>query len=210
MGFRMEDRFSELVAIMDRLLGPNGCPWDQEQTLKSLRKYVLEESCEVIDAINEGRGEELCEELGDLFLNCVFLSKLAEKEGYFQWHKPLETINEKLIRRHPHIFGSDEKLATAEEVLSRWEEIKKTENKTTAIVPKEMPALARAEKLLSLEKKKLGSNEARSDKSIPDFANEEELGNFLLDLVLYAKKRGFHSESALRGACGKLEKRVSE
>ncbi len=200
----MSDRFNELAAIMDRLLGPNGCPWDQEQTLMSLRKYLIEEAYEVIDAINEEKGEELCEELGDLFLNCVFLAKLAEKQGFFPWEAPLQKINEKLIRRHPHIFEKENNQISSDEVLRQWDKIKESEKKTTSLVPKEMPALARAEKLVSLEKKE------RSSKALPEFDNEEELGHVLLDIVASAKKKGFHAESALRHACQNLEKGLSK
>ncbi len=211
----MIEPFENLAQTLDTLLGPNGCPWDREQTLKSLRKHVLEEVCEVIDAINEGRKEALCEELGDLFLNAIFLAKLAEKEGFFHWLEPLKNNQEKLIRRHPHVFSDVNSVSTADEVLKQWEEIKKQEKRAgnafqSPIVPRDLPALARAEKLISAEKKIRNTNEKRSDREIPEFQSEDEAGRYLIDLVAQCKKLGFHAESALRQACSHLERELQD
>lgn len=97
--------FDELIEIIDRLLGPDGCPWDKEQTLQSLRSSVLEEVCEVIEAIDLNDNAHIKEELGDLFFNTIFLCKIAEKEKRFTVTEILKELNEKLIRRHPHVFG---------------------------------------------------------------------------------------------------------
>ena len=135
---------------MDLLLGPYGCPWDREQSHETLKKYLLEESYETIDAIDRKNLEALAEELGDLTLQPVFHARLAERDGEFKFNDPLTNICEKLIRRHPHVFGNLE-VAGADEVLTNWDAIKKQEKPVaTSIlegVPKAMPALARANEI---------------------------------------------------------------
>lgn len=144
----------EFLNIMDRLLAEDGCPWDRVQTHESLRQYLIEESYEVLDAIDKKDDEGLCEELGDVLLQVVFHSKLAEKEGKFTFDDVVRGVSEKMITRHPHIFGKG-KADTSEEVLNNWEEIKKKEKgyksseEVLESVPKAMPALMRAEKLVS-------------------------------------------------------------
>ncbi len=155
-----------LVAIMARLRGPDGCPWDREQTLESLRPYVLEETYEVLEAIDEGDPEAHREELGDLLLQIVFQARLAEEEGRFDLAGVADAISEKLLSRHPHVFGPDARSADdrpgpeatdvrdAEAVLRQWASLKKKENEAKGRgksvlegVPRELPALARAERL---------------------------------------------------------------
>jgi tetrapyrrole methylase family protein / MazG family protein len=139
--------YTKLSIIMDLLLGPFGCPWDQEQTHESLKRYLLEETYEVIDAIDRNDHNALAEELGDLLLQPVFHARLAEISGKFRVDEPLNRICEKLIRRHPHVFG-DVAVEGSDEVLKNWDAIKKTEKavltSVLAGVPKSMPALARA------------------------------------------------------------------
>lgn len=139
--------YTKLGVIMDLLLGPFGCPWDREQSHDTLKKYLLEESYETIEAIDRKDFLALAEELGDLTLQPVFHSRLAERDGKFGFDEPLRHICDKLIRRHPHVF-SDTLVANADEVLRNWDEIKKQEkSEPTSIlagVPKAMPALARA------------------------------------------------------------------
>ena len=138
--------YPSLVALMQRLLGENGCPWDREQDFKSLRKYVLEEACEVIDAIDEGDTKHLQEELGDLALQVVFLGELARREGGFGPDDVVRGIVEKLVRRHPHVFG-DETVSSSAEVLQNWEQIKAEEKKDRGVLdgtPHSLPALYRA------------------------------------------------------------------
>lgn len=123
--------FNQLVDIMARLRAPDGCPWDREQSLDSLKRYVVEETYEVIDAMERRDYPALCEELGDLMLQPVFIAQLAAESGLFNIEDVLEAINSKLIRRHPHIFGSV--IAdTAEEVKSNWDAIKATEKGNSA------------------------------------------------------------------------------
>ena len=197
-----ETHFIQLCTILDTLLGPEGCPWDQKQTLQSLKEYVLEETCELIDAIEENDSDEMKEELGDLFFNVVFLAKVATKEGHFTLEETLQTISDKLIRRHPHIFAGGEKLNTPDEVLAQWEVIKKQEKsegkKSIGGIPKSLPALSRAKKLLSKMKK--AKFEAKFvdnfvDKNKPE---GDEIGIELFELVEKAVKLGIDPELALR------------
>src|SRR3954467_6301106 len=138
------ERLPELVAIMRKLLAPDGCPWDREQTLETLRPYVLEEAHEVVDAIDRKDMGDLREELGDLLLQVVFQSELARE--HFGVDDVIGAICEKLVRRHPHVFG-DERAETSDDVRERWEELKAKEKQDRGVldgVPVAMPALLRA------------------------------------------------------------------
>jgi MazG family protein len=143
--------FDDLVAIMDRLREPGGCPWDREQTYATLRAYVLEEAYEVADAIDRGDLDALGEELGDLLLQVVFLSRLAKEDDRFSIDDVVRGISQKMVRRHPHVFG-EEQADSADEVLRHWERIKKDEkrqdpNGDTSIlssVPRALPAMMKA------------------------------------------------------------------
>src|SRR5580658_4669532 len=138
-----------LVAVMRRLLGPGGCPWDREQTFESLRKYVLEEACEVIDAIESRRPDLLKEELGDLLLQVIFQSELAREQAGFAIDDVVGGIVDKLVRRHPHVFA-DVSVKDSGEVLTNWERIKAEEKKDAGVlggVPRSLPALARAQRI---------------------------------------------------------------
>ena len=146
--------YGDLVCIMDVLRGPGGCPWDIEQTHESLRENLLEEACEVIDAINRQDEQELCAELGDVLLQVVFHAQIAQAEGYFDILDVTDGICRKMILRHPHIFG-EASADTAEEVVTNWDAIKrrergqKTVTETLAEVPRTLPALMRARKVQS-------------------------------------------------------------
>lgn len=120
------DRFRELVALVDRLRGPGGCPWDREQTFDTLKPMMLEEAYEVLDAMDSGDKQEFCSELGDLLFQVVFLSRVAEDEGSFQIDDVAQKIITKMIRRHPHVFG-EASASTADEVVENWESIKRSE-----------------------------------------------------------------------------------
>src|SRR5512140_3172557 len=142
-----------LLAIMARLRGPGGCPWDREQTLASLRPYVLEETYEVLEAIDVGDPREHCEELGDLLLQIVFQAHLTKEAGQFAFEDVAEAISDKLVARHPHVLG-DSDVKEAEGVLRQWAELKRKEKAAKGGgksvlegVPREMPALARADRL---------------------------------------------------------------
>ncbi len=124
----MEDlaQFRNLVAILDRLRDPDGCPWDREQTYETLRGYLVEECFEVAEALDREDLEGLREELGDLLLQIVFLSRIAKEQGHFTVDDVAHTISDKLVRRHPHVFGSTE-ATTADDVARNWEAIKRSE-----------------------------------------------------------------------------------
>ncbi|HEY6874041.1 MAG TPA: nucleoside triphosphate pyrophosphohydrolase [Geobacteraceae bacterium] len=143
--------FDRLMAIMRKLRGPGGCPWDAEQSHESLKRYLIEETYEVIEAIDANDPALLKEELGDLLLQPVFHTAIAEERGAFTMDEVLEAINDKLVRRHPHVFG-EERVKTAAEQVENWERIKKgekgTERKSAlAGVPPHMPALMKAQKI---------------------------------------------------------------
>ena len=201
--------FDELVKITDHLLGPNGCPWDQEQTLDSTRAGVLEEVCELIEAIDLNDSESICEELGDLMFNAVFLCRLAEKEKQCDLKAVLLEINEKLIRRHPHVFGQI-KLESNDELLMQWEKIKSSEkgkeNRTSLLdgIPKGLPALSRAQKILKKTKKHPFAPKIEVCEHMV-FQTEEELGQELLAIVMHAQKLGLDSEQALKKSLTLLE-----
>jgi MazG family protein len=227
--------YPRLIAIMQRLLAPDGCPWDREQSYATLRKYVLEEACEVIDAIDSGRPEALKDELGDLLLQVVFLGELARSEGKFGPDDVVRAIVEKLVRRHPHVFGEVE-VSGSEEVLSNWEQIKKTEYGDRGVLaglPRSFPALARAQRM-SEKVSKVGFDwpDARGsrDKVSEELGEldeavaggdaeriESELGDVLFALVNFARHQGVNAELALRktadrfaGRFAHVEARVKE
>lgn len=196
--------FNELVSILERLLAPDGCPWDREQTMESMRNSILEESCEVIEAIDLNENHKMEEELGDLFFNVLFMCRLAEKEKRFTIKDALNHINAKLIRRHPHIFGTA-KVENSEEVLKQWEEIKKIEKTHQSIIdniPKDLPSLARAQKLF----KKIKKTEFKLPVQEKDpYFNEESLGLALFEMVKKGSDKGLDSEMALRKVLSQIE-----
>ena len=229
------ETYPSLVAIMQRLLGENGCPWDREQDMSSLRRYVLEEACEVIDAIDGGDREALKEELGDLALQVVFLGELARREAAFGPDDVVAAIVEKLVRRHPHVFG-DVDVRGSDEVLVNWERIKAEEKKDRGVldgVPRSLPALYRAQRM-SDKVSRVGfdwpdgrgsrakvSEELRElDQAIADGDKTEieaELGDLLFALVNLARHHGIDAELALRntsdrfsGRFAHVEERVKE
>lgn len=201
-----KNEFERLIKIVDDLMGPNGCPWDKEQTMLSIRSSAVEEACELKEAIESGDNEHMCEELGDLFFNVLFLSKLAEKEARFSMKEALNSISEKLIRRHPHVFG-DAKIEDSEAVLRQWEEIKKSEKgkehrkSLLDSIPSGLHVISRAQKVL----KKI----ARAGHELPipssHVQTEEELADRLLSLVLEAENKGFDFEHAVRKKLHNLE-----
>jgi tetrapyrrole methylase family protein/MazG family protein len=214
-----------LVEIMRQLRAPGGCPWDREQTSKSIAPYCLEEAYEVVDAIEEGDREKLRDELGDLLLQVVFHAQMAEEEGSFAIDDVVRAINEKLVRRHPHVFRKEEgdEVSSSRAVLEKWAKIKKKEGREHLLdgIPQALPALLRATRI----GEKAGSvgfdwgtadavwekiheeleevREAQGNRG--DF--EEELGDLLLALTSLARHLKVDSELALRKATQKFEKR---
>jgi len=144
------NQFATLVGIIARLRAPNGCPWDRKQTHASLRENLLEECYEVLEALDEGNSERLCDELGDLLMQIVLHTQIAAEAGEFELGDVVRGINAKLIHRHPHIFGS-QKVKNAEEVALNWEVLKREERPSDtsilASVPKQMPALGYSQEI---------------------------------------------------------------
>ena len=207
------DRLLDLVRVMARLRGPDGCPWDREQDHRSLARHLLEETHETLEAIDAGDDDLLREELGDVLLQVVFHAQMAADDGAWDVDDVAEGIVRKLIRRHPHVFG-DLEVAGADEVLVNWERIKAEEKGHRALeddIPDALPALARAAKVQrraggwgfewrSLEfalealKEEVAELEGHTD---ADNA-EEEIGDVLFATVSVARRLGVDPESALR------------
>lgn len=223
-----EEKFQQLVDIMARLRGIDGCPWDIEQTHSSLSRHALEEVYEVIESIDEGRFDDLPGELGDLLLQVVFHAQIAAEEKRFTISDVLDEINDKLIRRHPHVFG-DDVIETAEEQTQAWEQSKLSrEGKRSAIdgVPKQLPALLRAHRLQGKAAavgfdwdhiepvwEKVGEEMAELQHAwrAGDVAHtEEELGDLLFAIVNLARFLKLEPEQALRKACVKFERRFKK
>ena len=194
---------------MARLRSPNGCPWDREQDHKSLRWHAVEEVYELIDAIEAEDDHEMVEELGDLLLQVVFHCQLARERGAFDFEKVARHITDKLIRRHPHVFGNI-KVKDVDEVWANWEKIKHAEKHGTRHarpsaldgIPTHLPALLRAEKLMKKARRaKLVTNESRKMRH-----SRGELGKQLFDLVASAQAKGWSAEETLRSEIQKREK----
>lgn len=223
--------FPRAVELMQRLLGPDGCPWDREQDFSSLRRFVLEEACEVIDAIEHGDKKELCAELGDLLFQVVFQAELARAEGSFGPDDVVAAICEKLVRRHPHVFAETTIEGGSTEVLQNWERIKEAERaakggKNTGVlgsVAKSLPALTRAQRM-SEKVARVGFDwpDARGSREKVDEEMgeldvaiaagdkdqiEAELGDVLFALVNLARHLKLDSEGALRRTIDKFTRR---
>lgn len=219
----MSSSFDRLVAVMDRLRDPGGCPWDREQTLNTLAPYLLEEAYEVVDAVAEGDPAKLCEELGDLLLQIVFLARLGREFGWFDLDDVCEQISDKMVRRHPHVFGERE-VSGSVEVKRNWEDIKRIErgekkkSSTLEGVPSSLPALLKAfrmtekasavgfdwrrpidvmakmnEEVAELEAELAAGEDAATDRV------REEMGDVLFVMANLARHLGVEPETALQG-----------
>jgi len=224
-------KFGQLVALMARLRAPGGCPWDRKQTFDTIESYLLEETYEVMEAIERRDWAGLAEELGDLLLQPVFLAEMAAEEGRFTIADSLQAINEKLVRRHPHVFG-DAVAETAEDVKVRWDEIKKREKGdgvggTAALegVPRNLPALVEAEKISQkaagvgfewpdiggvvekLQEEAAELAEARAGADQEQMA--DEIGDLLFTLVNLARFLKVDPEQALRRTNARFRRRFA-
>jgi tetrapyrrole methylase family protein/MazG family protein len=214
---------NELVQVMDKLLSPAGCPWDKEQTHKSLTRFLIEESYEVLDAIEHADHKQLQEELGDVLFQVVFHSALAEKEGWFTLADVIKNNKEKMVRRHPHVFSSLA-LNTSQEVLAHWEGFKKEEGKKQLLsgIPQMLPALMRAlkiqEKAAQVGFDFSGSPESieKMQEKIQEFTGAEqpeeqfaELGDILFSLVNIARFMSIDPEAALQFCNDKFSRRFN-
>ena len=219
---RLSEALIALYELVVRLRGPGGCPWDARQTPETVKMYLLEECHEVLDAIERDRPQQVCQELGDILFQILFLAYMGEEKGDFDLLETLEGIHEKMVRRHPHVFGR-EKVDSPEEVARNWARIK--ENERGAVedpgsllrsVPMALPALLRAHRLSERASKALETVEEESDPwagTIADFKALEDsmahkdtalpgemLGRLLFDLANLARSLGFNAEDLLRKA----------
>lgn len=225
-------KFERLVEIMARLRAPGGCPWDREQTFDSIKPYLLEETYEVLDAVDARDWHGLAEELGDLMLEAAFFAEMAAEAGHFRIDDALDAVNEKLVRRHPHVFGEGT-AKTPEDVVQRWEEIKADEKKERNAapkglldgVPRSLPALVEAQKITAkaagigfdwpdaagvLEKLKEELDELeRARKSADQGEIEGEIGDLLFVLVNLARFCKVDPEQALRRTNRKFRERFA-
>ncbi len=228
--------FPRLVEVMARLLAPDGCPWDREQTFDTLRPFLVEETYEVLDALERHDVAGHREELGDLLMQVVFHAALRQVEGAFAIDDVVASIVDKLVRRHPHVFGPPgaSEVRTAGEVLTQWEQIKATEKhaddgaeprRTLAGVPRALPALARAQKVgskagrvgfdwggwagsLAKVREEVGEVEELAETgAVATPQTHHEIGDLLFAVVNLARKLEVDAESALGDACGRFARR---
>jgi len=222
------DPFHKLIEIVDTLMGDNGCPWDKAQTRESLKPYLLEETYETLEALDTNDPEKIKDELGDMLYQILFHSKISSLRGEFNIEDVINNLNEKMIRRHPHVFNG-ERLNTPDQVLDQWEEIKKKEkskaNHTSILgsIPKQLPSLLRAQKLQKKATKEgfdwdqINDVFNKLDEEIAEFKEavlkggktdiQGELGDILFVLVNIAKFKKIDAEEALRNTNNKFIKR---
>ena len=224
----MNTNLPGLIALMAKLRGPDGCPWDRKQTTESLKPFLIEECYEVIDALDDGSPDKVKEELGDLLFQIIFHARIAEEQGQFAMHDVIATNIEKMTRRHPHVFG-DAKLSTDKEVLSNWEEIKKKEkgyeDRKSILegIPRHLPSLLRAHSIqeraarVGFDWNRLDDALPKLDEEIAEFKEslkkedaagiEEELGDLFFTLVNISRFLGVNPEDALRKTISKFIQR---
>jgi len=224
----MDDNLTDLVELMAKLRGSEGCPWDRKQTTESLKPFLIEECYEVVEALDEGTPSKVKEELGDLLFQIVFHARLAEEQGDFTMQDVIASNIEKMIRRHPHVFGNA-RLSTDKEVLANWEDIKKKEKgyeERKSIlegVPRHLPSLLRAHSLQE-RAARVGFDWSRIDEALPKLDEEiaefkeslkhedaagieEELGDIFFMLVNISRFLGVNPEEALRKTISKFIRR---
>jgi tetrapyrrole methylase family protein/MazG family protein len=222
-----QSTFDDLLNIMRRLRGPGGCPWDAEQTHESLTRYLLEETYEVIEAIDAKSPEHLKEELGDLLLQPVFHAAIAEEAGDFDMADIVRTLCDKLVRRHPHVFG-DLKISDSDAQVENWERIKKAEKgeeRPSALsgVPPHLPALLKAQKITE-KASRVGFDWEHADQvfakvmeELHEFEEaweggdesrmEDELGDLLFAIVNLGRFLSLNPEEALRKTINRFQRR---
>ena len=212
---KKQPAINNLLKVMAKLRSPKGCPWDREQSHLTLRRHAIEEVYELIDAIEAGDDHEMTEELGDLLLQVVFHCQLARERGAFDFEKVCRVLVDKLIRRHPHVFGTT-KVKNIDEVWANWEKIKRAEKKGTHLerksafdgIPKHLPALLRAEKLLKKARKVFADGHHASGKNSNRKLTKATLTKELFELTAFAQMRGWCAEELLAGELKKQERQL--
>jgi MazG family protein len=225
---RMPKRsFEDLVELMKTLRGPNGCPWDRKQNLPDLKPYVIEEAYEVVDAIDRDDRDALREEIGDFLLQAVFITEITRTEGSFDIYDSITAIHDKLVHRHPHVFG-DVEAKDAEQVLVNWEKLKSEERKAEeksvlSGVPQSLPALLKASRLTE-KAARVGFDWRRTDEVFDKLQEEiaelreaidsgdkanvhDELGDLLFTIANIARKLEVNAEEALQSTNRKFTRR---
>jgi tetrapyrrole methylase family protein/MazG family protein len=221
------NRFDRVLSIMRRLRAPGGCPWDAEQTHESLKRYLLEETYEVLEAVDSGSDEHLKEELGDLLLQPVFHAAIAEERGSFTMDDVLDTLADKLIRRHPHVFG-DLEITDSQAQIENWEKIKKEEKgqerrSALAGVPPHLPALLKAQKItekasrVGFDWEHVDQVMAKVMEELHEFEEalasgnqehtEAELGDLLFAIANLGRFLALDTEEALRKTINRFQSR---
>jgi MazG family protein len=205
----------DLLKVMAKLRSPKGCPWDRDQTHLTLRRHAIEEVYELIDAIEAHDDHEMAEELGDLLLQVVFHCQLARERGAFDFEKVTRHLVDKLIRRHPHVFGTT-KVKNVDEVWANWEKIKRAEKQGTHLerksafdgIPKHLPALLRAEKLLKKARKFFADGRQADGKNSKRKLTKPALAKELFELASFAQLRGWCAEELLAGEIKEQERQL--
>ena len=210
----MSSELVRLREVMNKLRSPGGCPWDAEQDHASLLKYLLEESYEFIESVENNDRQSMQEELGDLLLQVYFHSRMAEEDAKqpFDIEDVAKSVTDKLIRRHPHVFGG-QPVGTSEDVLENWEKQKAAEKgRTSAIdgVPLAQPALPLATKVIYRLNKLNYDLPISEPLSLPSEINQDQFGQILLGLISQAVEKGLDPEAALRGATKTLIAQIQE
>jgi MazG family protein len=232
---RYPSAYEGLLQILERLRGPDGCPWDREQTRESLKSQLLEECYELIEAIEHGDAQELVEELGDVLLNVAFQVQIGQENGEFTSEQVFQALIEKLVRRHPHVFGDDPLLSPlargttggldARQVEANWEALRRKEKQGASIldgVPRQMPALAYAQSVQVRAARtgfdwddfqgvlgKVVEELKELEDTESDAEREQELGDLLFSLVNAARWLGLDAEGALRQANSRFYRRFA-
>ncbi len=210
----MTSELLRLREVMDKLRSPGGCPWDAEQTHQSLLKYLLEESYEFIESVENNDRQDMQEELGDLLLQVYFHSRMAEEDTNqpFNIEDVAKSVSDKLIRRHPHVFAGT-KVDNSQDVLENWEKQKALEKGRSSIidgVPLAQPALPLAAKVVYRINKLNYSLPISQPLKLSDQTNQDQFGEILLGLIAQAVEKGLDPEAALRGATKSLIAQIQE
>lgn len=226
-----EEKFRELLNLVARLRSPEGCPWDRSQKKEDIGRYLIEEAYEVLEALDGASPGELCEELGDLLFQILFLARIAEEAGEFGMAAVLGAITEKMIRRHPHVFG-DTQVTNVEAVRTNWEQIKKEvehkgkeEPRLSDGIPRSLSTLARTQRItarasaVGFDWGNAGEVLKKVEEELSEFraalevgnkaAMKEEAGDLLFTLVNLCRFVGADAETALRASLGKFTKRFA-